>query len=315
MRLGRRGFIMSRHYIPGGGAARDSGGGYHLSFRSGSRAGGACARSAHAYITRTDEYGDRERDPAVYTESDHMPEWARDDPSDYWDAADLYERANGRLYLSGDFALPRDLDRKDQIGLAHAFAQELTAKERLPYTLAIHAGRTGDGQQHNPHAHLMISERQNDGLLRSREQWFRRANTEHPDRGGAPKSRTFHGHDWMEHARERWAALTNATLERCGRAERVDHRSYERQGVDREPGHHFGPRAANMVARGQDHDRFQDAVTVADRQEALKALEQEEQALEVLRAAAVRDAETPRLGRPGGGPEEPDRDDDAGPRR
>jgi hypothetical protein len=89
-------------------------------------------------------------------------------------------------YLSADFALPRDLDRGDQIELALAFAQELTKDELLPYTLAIHEGRDADGREHNPHAHLMVSERRNDGIERSREQWFRRANSEHPKRGGAP---------------------------------------------------------------------------------------------------------------------------------
>jgi hypothetical protein len=49
----------------GGGSA--SGSFYHLSFRSCSRAGGACAGTAHAYITRTEEYDDPERDTAVYT--------------------------------------------------------------------------------------------------------------------------------------------------------------------------------------------------------------------------------------------------------
>jgi hypothetical protein len=240
--------------IPRGGRSRDAAVSvsfYHVSFRSGSRGGGACAGAAHAYITRTEEYDDPERDTAVHTESDHMPSWAQDDPRDYWDAADLFERANGRLYLSADFALPRDLEPEDQIALAHAFAQELTADERLPYTLAVHAGHDADGREHNPHAHLMVSERRNDGVERSREQWFRRANSAHPDRGGASKSRTFHGREWMEHARERWAELTNVTLERCGRRERVDHRSYERQGIDREPGEHFGPGAAHFVARGQ----------------------------------------------------------------
>ena len=147
--------------IPRGGRSRDAATSvsfYHLSFRSGSRGGGACAGAAHAYITRTEEYDDPERDSAVHTESDHMPSWAQDDPRDYWDAADLFERANGRLYLSADFALPRDLEPEDQIALAHAFAQELTADERLPYTLAVHAGHDADGREHNPHAHLMVNE-------------------------------------------------------------------------------------------------------------------------------------------------------------
>jgi hypothetical protein len=132
-----------------------------------------------------------------------MPLWAQDNPGDYWDAADPYERANGRLYVSADFALPRDLDPHEQIALAREFAQELTNAEQLPYTLAIHAGRGADGQEHNPHAHLMVSERQHDGINRVREQWFRRANVEHSERGGAPKSRSFHGREWVEQARAR----------------------------------------------------------------------------------------------------------------
>ena len=182
--------------ILGGAGATASGGCfYHVSVRSGSRASGSCASAAHEYITRSGEYDHAERDALVYTESDHLPSWAEDDPREYWDAADLYERANGRLYVSADFALPRDLDPKDPADLAHAFAQELTADERLRYTLAIHSGWDAGGHEHNPHAHLMISERQNHGITRSREQWFRRANSACPERGGAPKSRTFHGRD------------------------------------------------------------------------------------------------------------------------
>jgi len=258
--------------LNGGGGSR-GGGCYHLSFRSGSRADGACAGAAHDYITRSDQYDDPDRDAAVHVESGHMPAWVDDDPHEYWDAADLYERANGRLYISADFALPRGLDGDDQIALAHAFAEELTADEQLPYTLAIHAGVDADGQEHNPHAHLMISERQNDGIERAREAWFRRANRAAPERGGAPKSRTFHGREWMEHARQRWAALTNEKLEQRGRDERVDHRSYERQGIDREPGHHYGPAAAYMAARGVEHDRLDEAVANARLDDAERALD------------------------------------------
>ena len=200
---------------------------------------------------------DPDRDEATYTESDHVPSWAHEAPDESWDAADVYERANGRLYVSADFALPRELNSDEQIALAREFAHELTDDEHLPYTLAVHAGHDDAGHEHNPHAHLMFSERRNDGIERSRDEWFRRANSEHPERGGAPKSRTFHGSDWIEHARERWATLTNETLERCGRSERVDHRSYERQGIDREPGEHYGPSA--VMSSGEA------AITIASR--------------------------------------------------
>jgi hypothetical protein len=209
-----------------------------------------------------------------------MPSWAAEQPREYWDAADLYERANGRLYVSADFALPRDLSREDQIVLAHAFAQELTKDGSLPYTLAIHAGHDSTGDEHNPHAHMMISERKNDGIDRTPEQWFSRFNRADPSKGGAEKTRAIHGRAWMEHARERWADLTNKTLERLGREERVDHRSYARQGVKASPGRHFGPAAAHMLSRGHSHDRLELAATAVTSFEQLQSVDQAIAALE-----------------------------------
>ncbi len=285
--------IFDRHSgPPGGGRAGGGGSFYHVSFRSGSRSTGASAKSAHNYIVREGEYGAGDRDPVVYTESDHMPTWAAGDPGSYWEGADLYERANGRLYVSADFALPRGLSAEDQVALAHSFARELTSEERLPYSLAIHAGQGRDGEEQNPHAHLMISERKNDGVERSREQWFSRTNPGDPSRGGAAKSRTFHGRAWVESARERWAELTNQTLARVGRDDRVDHRSYERQGVDREPGRHFGPAAAHMVGRGREHDRLESAAAaVVGVWERLAFIDREIGELEAARASLAHIAE------------------------
>jgi hypothetical protein len=289
-----------RKFEPGsgpvpGGAARGGGAFYHVSFRSGSRAGGACARAAHDYISREPPYAGPDHDAALYTESGHMPAWAADNPASYWDAADLYERANGRLYVAGDFALPRGLDAADQVDIAREFVHALTDRERLPYTIAVHAGADREGREHNPHVHLMISERQHDGLERNARDWFRRANREHPDRGGAPKSRTFHGRAWVERARETLADVTNAKLRQLGREERVDHRSYTRQGVEKEPGQHYGPRAPHMVHRGQPHDRLDEAADVQHLPDRIATLEREIGDLEQLRAQLARDDSAPDL--------------------
>ena len=270
----------------GGGATRGGGSFYHMSFRSGSRAGGACARSAYDYITREREYADDDRDPAVFTESGNMPSWAQDDPGEYWEAADSYERANGRLFVSADFALPRDLEEEDRIELARDFVSDLTDDERLPYTFAIHAGEGSDGQEHNPHVHVMISERQNDGIERDAGQWFRRANRENPERGGAAKSREFHGREWVEEAREKLADLLNDKLRELGREnESVDHRSLERQGIDREPGEHYGPDAAHLVERGYDQDRL--AGAAGDEPARLTEVERHIDRLESVRDALL----------------------------
>lgn len=293
---------------PGSGRAASGGSFYHVSFRSGSRAKGSCALSAHDYITREGEYGPErtvehngseqdgevgtlEREPAIYTESGHLPAWAEGDVRAFWDAADVYERANGRLYISADFALPAAFDEDEWVVLARHFAQELTAEEHLPYTLALHAGRDADGHAHNPHAHLMISERQNDGIARSREQWFRRADSHDPAHGGAPKSRTFHGHEWVECAREQWASRLNEAFERKGNPERVDHRSYERQGVDREPGTHIGPSAAYRMDQGEASDRLEQAAVIVDDHDRMDALVREIASLETERGGLAHQVE------------------------
>jgi len=134
--------------VPGGGHARSSGGCYHLPFRSGSRAGGSCASAAHDYITRSQEYDDPDRDAAINVESDYMPEWVEDDAREYWDAADLYERANGRLYVSAGFALPGDLDTEGHGSLVRKFCRCATRCRR---SLRGVRHSSGKGEFSRPH--------------------------------------------------------------------------------------------------------------------------------------------------------------------
>ena len=227
---------------------------FHLHAGNGSRGGGQSARAAAAYIQREAEYRRDQGEELVYTESGHMPPWAAADPTTYWDAADLYERANGQLFKRVEVALPLALTEAEQRELAVGFAHHLTDGERLPYTLAIHAGNGS-----NPHCHLLISERGNDGLERAPEQWFRRYNAAAPEQGGARKSRALQPKAWLLAAREAWAAQTNQALERAGHTVRIDHRSLAAQGIERLPSLHLGPTVAAMEARGVETERGAEA--------------------------------------------------------
>ena len=249
---------------------------YHLNVRTGSRSKGQSARAAAAYIQREAEYGrDRETaDELLYTESGHMPAWAEAEPMTYWDAADLHERANGRLFQRVEVALPTALTAEEQRALAVGFARHLTAEEQLPYTLAIHAG-----EGTNPHCHLLISERANDGLERSPEQWFRRYNAAEPEQGGARKTTALHPKAWLAETREAWAEQTNQALAEAGHEIRIDHRSYAAQGIERVPGVHLGPTVLAMEARGLDTERGAEARAVAQHNAEL-AREREELAYE-----------------------------------
>ena len=224
---------------------------FHLDVKTGTRGGGQSASAKYDYLGREGRYA-KDAEELEHRESGNLPAWAEEDPRAYWEAADEHERANGRLFQQVEVALPVELDERQRRELAGSFAERLTKEERLPYTLAIHRG--GEAGE-NPHMHLVISERANDGLERSAEQWFKRANGKHPERGGAKKSRTMMDKHWIAETREVWEQEANRALQRAGQQDRVDHRSLaarrdealargdlERAAeLSREPGVHRGP--------------------------------------------------------------------------
>ena len=235
---------------------------YHLHVRVGSRAKGDSARGTATYIQRIGTYtlARYRPDELVYAESGHMPAWAGETALTYWDMADLYERANGRLFMRLEVALPLLLTAAAQRELAVGFARHLTDPERLPYTLALHAGGGT-----NPTGVLLINERVNDRIARPPAHWFRRYNPDHPDRGGARKTTALHPKAWLAETRAAWAAQTNQALERAGHAVRIDHRSLEEQGItDRVPGSHISAAALAMERRGVQTDRGTAAIRRAE---------------------------------------------------
>ena len=202
---------------------------YHLHVKTGSRHSGQSAEAKADYITREGKYA-RDHAEVEHVEDGNMPAWAKDNPRQYWQAADEHERANGRLFREVEFALPVELGRHEQVKLARRFAQDLTGEERLPYTLAIHRGESRDpGKPDNPHCHLMISERSNDGIERSAATWFKRYNAPEPEKGGARKSIATKSREWLEDTRAAWAERANEGLLRSGSGDQIHEGSLERQ--------------------------------------------------------------------------------------
>ena len=227
---------------------------YHLNVKTGSKAKGQSGKAKSDYISREGRYS-KDQKELVHVESGNMPTWAKDSPGKYWETADTYERANGIIFREVEYALPAELDQPGQIELAGKFAQELTQTKKgtLPYTLAIHKGK---GK--NPHCHLVMSERMNDGHARTPETWFRRAanKDKDPATGGAKKAVIGERRKkWLEQARESWAKLANKALELMGNSARIDHRTLAEQGVEREPGIHLGPHVVEMEKKGIKTDR------------------------------------------------------------
>ena len=157
---------------------------YHLSVKVGVKG----KASAHAeYIEREGEYKLKNNEKLEAVEHGNMPEWAQDNPNLFWQCADEFERKNGSTYREIEIALPRELTLQQRKELVQTFVEQELG-EKHAYTWAIHNPKASIEGGEQPHAHIMYSERLQDGIERSPDQFFKRYNSKNPERGGCQKS-------------------------------------------------------------------------------------------------------------------------------
>lgn len=209
------------------------------------KVGKAGKASPHAaYIARQGQYANRleHGEKLTATETGNMPAWAQNNPLEFWQAADANERKNGTTYREMEIALPRELDTAQQVELVREWVKQEIG-ERHAYQWAIHVPKAADGGE-QPHVHLMFSERQRDGIDRDPDQYFKRYNAKHPERGGARKGYGQNAGKTLSRAertaelkelRGRWESMCNAHLERSGHDTRIDMRSHAERGTGLEP--------------------------------------------------------------------------------
>ena len=202
---------------------------YRFSMKHGSRAKGASAGAHARYVLREEKYGKRD---LMFAESGNLPEWS-ERGIQFWDAADLYEAENARLYTEFEISMPRELDTRQQILLIQEFIKSEIG-EQHPYTVALHEANARDGGK-NPHVHLMFSTRKHDDYRRSERVFFKRANSKEPWEGGARKDRSWIAKTRLVDLRETWEHMANSALKAAGEEARVDARSLADQGIDRAP--------------------------------------------------------------------------------
>lgn len=183
---------------------------YRLSVSVANKSDGARAGARARYVLRQGQY---RHASAELVDSYHlnMPAWAQSDVLNYWDAADENERSNGVLFRQIILALPAGpfTPEEHEAMTRELLAAIIPADENLPVTVAIHRGGP-DG--HNPHAHIMISERVNDGMARTPGTWFKRHDAERSSTG-ARKSTQLRQKQWLLDTRAAWETVINRHLE------------------------------------------------------------------------------------------------------
>lgn len=186
------------------------------------------------YITGQGKYKEKDTE-IIFVRSENMPNWA-EDAAEFWEAGDEYERKNGSVYREHLLSLPRELSHQQNIELIDAWIEKHL--KHHSYTYAYHETTARDGHI-QPHAHIMFSERVDDGLERTKEQYFKRYNAKNPSAGGVKKQNTGKSHterkqelielraDFGEHLKEHLRAHGHENS-----AELVDMRNYIERGVE-----------------------------------------------------------------------------------
>lgn len=196
---------------------------FHLSVKSG---GKGSAYNHSKYITRAGHYDSLDKQDLVDMGHGNLPPWADDNPSFFWRSADRYERMNAAVYREIVVALPRELPPSARVYLVIELIE--AALQGKPYQFAIHCPKGSLSQDDQPHAHIMFSDRADDGIERLAENHFARYNAIYPERGG---SRKLSGGKSMaalsaelRALRKLWADLVNKALGEHGYPPAVDHR-------------------------------------------------------------------------------------------
>ena len=182
------------------------------------------------------------------------PEYA--DRNTLWNAAEAIEKQwNSQLARRWVLSIPREIPPDQYAALVRDFCNQQFVSKGMCVDFAIHD--KGDG---NPHAHVMLTMRAMDEhgkwLPKSRKVYDLDENGERIKLpSGRWKSHKEDTVDWNDRKyceiwRHEWEVIQNRYLEANDRPERVDLRSYARQGLDIIPTVHEGAAVRQMEKRG-----------------------------------------------------------------
>jgi ATP-dependent exoDNAse (exonuclease V) alpha subunit len=229
---------------------------YHLHLQIITRGEGKSAVAAAAYRSAEKLINDYDGEIHDYTRKggvvhteillpDHAPrEFA--ERSVLWNVVERAEnQRNSQLARELNVALPYELTQEQNIALVREYVQRTFVAAGMCADIAIH---DPDHEAPNPHAHIMLTMRplNLDGTW---GQKVRKVN------GKRVYTTDWNDRDKAEVWRAAWADAVNAELAAHGHAERIDHRSYERQGVEQIPTVHLGVAVSQMERRGIVTDR------------------------------------------------------------
>jgi hypothetical protein len=148
-----------------------------------------------------------------------------------------------------------ELSREQNISLVREYVKRHFVEAGMCADVCVH-----DKDDGNPHVHILLTlrpfEQGGEWGAKSRKEYLLDKNGERIRiKSGEIKTCKIDMMDWNEQTkaeewRAGWADVVNAALERQGLEERIDHRSFLRQGKEEIPAVHLGVSAAQMERKG-----------------------------------------------------------------
>lgn len=213
---------------------------FHLHVSRISRGKGRSAVAAACYVENAKGMRDERLGKTFYYQTwgksvlclgSSLPNGAGIDTADLWNRAERAENRKDALTARQvEFAFPFELTAPRQIKAARELEKWIHERYGAATTLALHMN------EGNPHAHLMFTTRavSADGTFAK----YKLAVLN--DRKTGPQE--------IETMRAKWAEICNARL---SKKNKIDHRSYERQGVDRIPQIHLGQAVTAQIRKAK----------------------------------------------------------------
>ena len=216
---------------------------YHLSMKIISRNSGYSAVASAAYRSGSLMLDERTGLTHDYTRKSGVaeaviltpataPAWCTN-RAELWNAVEKAERRkNSQLAREIELAIPHELPQDAARETVLAFVRENFVSQGMIADVAFH-----HMDKTNPHAHIMLTTRAVGPA------------------GFGGKVRDWNDRTHAETWRASWADHANRALANAGYQEEIDHRSYERQGLEKTPGIHLGKSACAMETRGIETER------------------------------------------------------------
>ncbi|WP_159053850.1 MobQ family relaxase, partial [Klebsiella pneumoniae] len=216
---------------------------YHLSMKIISRSSGYSAVASAAYRSGSLMLDERTGLTHDYTRKSGVaeaviltpataPAWCTN-RAELWNAVEKAERRkNSQLAREIELAIPHELPQDAARETVLAFVRENFVSQGMIADVAFH-----HMDKTNPHAHIMLTTRAIGPA------------------GFSGKVRDWNDRTHAETWRASWADHANRALANASYQEEIDHRSYERQGLEKTPGIHLGKSACAMETRGIETER------------------------------------------------------------